>query len=811
MSVGVGEVYFEVNGDVELQTTGTEEIDALFRCITWRGDPEDTGSDCSITIVTNELQTNTYYVHKSIICFGSKQSKYFASQFIRNVGTKTNDNNQRKNPAVKVELDQRDAENFPLYLDFVYKTSDNPESHSINKQCQSTSVSKIEAPLVANGTMETVQSSFSSPSMISIIPSSSGDIDEVGSALAGTEQITTENAVSLRYLARRFENEALTLVVNKFIQKDLNFSTGPIYLYNAWEYKDERLVESAQRLCVENITQIDMKALVRLPINLFRVVVKSLESFEDENQELSLMLSDAVCRYLEQNPKSSTADLLLDLTDPLMMPYISPDAAIGFTAIVKDLESDDVALHWDSLVRLCRRCAKAVVKEYGWSDFSVSTAVNEYLVTHSNKAKVLNESVEKKSLSSEASVDSLLFATSFAAALEQAQDDYEDVLNAHDQFRRLVKLFEDTASAMEKSQQRKDDYIEKQQNELRRARQEIGNLKRQITELKQQNRQAAFPPQNQKQQLCSNISQTSDKSKDSKSDVFVPLNQSNTESEHKKQKQHIGTFNTNNIPRQIDDSSIIKKNDSQSPPVRPNKQSSPAKKSLRDQRRTNLANNASSPAPMARQRMHHNQLATFQTINSGAHRDPTLKVPVQHLPQHQIVYGEGKNQVIDHVVSRQQPRYKQHHRTQGPRPFDEPIVHLCMGAQREQHISPPPPQQQQQFQHQQSQLHPKRTHRHLPLNRAKDEQYKYHPDLLEMSYSEPVTTMDEEDDEDEGYIENDNDDDYDSLFEIEMSFSSLGQDLISPSQVGVDVHNNKNEKRRELKTRNEMRSKSLLV
>lgn len=56
-----------------------------------------------------------------------------------------------------------------------------------------------------------------------------------------------------------------------------------------------------------------------------------------------------------------------------------------------------------------------------------------------------------------------------------------------------------------------------------------------------------------------------------------------------------------------------------------------------------------------------------------------------------------------------------------------------------------------------------------------------------------------------------NDDDDDSLFDIAMSFSSLGQDLISPSQVGVDIHNNKSEKRLELKTRNEMRSKSLLV
>lgn len=804
MSLGVGEVYFEVNGDVELK--GENDTNSSFRCITWRGDPEDTGSDCSITIVTNELQTNTYYVHKSVICFGSKQSKYFASQFIRNSAAATSmlDNSARKNPAIKVELDQRDAENFPLFLDFVYKTSENQE-FSTKEQCQSSSLGKIEAPIVANGTMETVKSSFSSPSLISNIPSSSSENDEAESAYTIKDDITTENAVSLRYLARRFENEALTIVVNKFIQKDLNFNTGPIYLYNAWEYKDERLVESAQRLCAENISQIDMKALLRLPLNLFRVVVKSLETFEYENQELSIMLSDVVCRYLEQNPKSSTAELLLDLTDPLLMPYISPDAAIGFTAIVKDLETDDVELHWDSLVRLCRRCATAVVKEYGWSDFSVSTAVNEYLVSHTKKVKLVNESIEKRSRSSAARVDSLLFATSFAAALEQAQNDYEDVLNAYDQFRRLMKLFEDSTAVIEKSQQRKDAYIEKQQNELRQARHEIKDLKRQILDLKQQKQQAAVPPPQLKQQVRSNVSHISGISNNSKSEVSVdiPLNLSNPESGQKRQQQQsVAPIRSYLSGRGNVSSSTENKHDVQAP--QPDNQSSGTKSSFRQQS-TNIV---SSPAPMARQRMQHNHIAEVQTANRSPQLDHMPKLlDFHHSVPHTVKsrHSERDAKISNHSVSRNHEQFSEQQGIHVPRPYDEPIVHLCMGSQRRHEPSPPaPPQQQQQMdlpQQHQIQSGSRRKHHHLHLNKANDEQHKYHPDLLEMSYSEPITTMDDEDD----------DDDYDSLFEIEMSFSSLGQDLISPSQVVMDVHQNKNEKRRELKTKNEMRSKSLLL
>lgn len=794
MSVGVGEAYFEISGDVELKPTGTIDSDSSCRCITWRGDPDDTGSDCSITIVTNELQTNTYYVHKSIICFGSKQSKYFASQFIRNSGTTTlHDSNTRKNPAIKVELDQRDAENFPLFLDFVYKASEGQEFRCIKNK------------LEANGTMETLKSSFSSPSIISSIPSSSCDIDEVGSFSIDTDDITTKNAVSLRYLARRFENEALTLAVNKFIQKDLNFNNGPIYLSNAWEYKDQRLIESAQRLCVENITQIDMKALLQLSTNLFRIVVKSLESFEDENRELSLMLSDVVCRYLEHNPKSSTAELLLDLTDPLLMPYISADAAIGYTAIVKDLETDDVALHWDSLVRLCRRCAKAVVKQYGWSDFSVSTAVNEYLVSHSNKTKDELESVEKRSRLSAARVDSLLFATSFAAALEQAQDDYEDVLSTHDQFLSLIKQFDDSVEVMEKYQLRKDTYFTKQQHELRRARDEIRDLKRQIVDLQQQKQQSATLSQ-QSQQSRSNTSQISGNANEN-------IGSESMKSKQKKNSEMPNSSKMSNDSR-VDESTPTKTvRDSQTPPRHPDNQSS-ISNSSREQNRSQHARITSSPAPMARQRMYHHQISAIQTSNQNSRRD----LLQSHSQSQKTMDSQSRScerslQDLNNGESRRNPKLKPNQRHHEPRPYDEPTENLRTSNQNDRQHSPPPSQQQEQLQRPQRQMQqhqaqakrPRVKHHHLP---SKGVQYKYHPDLLEMSFSEPVTTMDDGTNEAD---DDNNDDDDDSLFDIAMSFSSLGQDLISPSQVGVDIHNNKSEKRLELKTRNEMRSKSLLV
>ena len=470
-----GHAYFDVDGDLK-QLSQSESEDGL--SITWRGDPNETGADAAIVVVTNELNAVTYYVHKSVICFGKSQSKYLANALMQ-ASRNPNDVEKQKMQSVKIELDQRDAENVPIFLDFIYSHYNSNGKFG-------------PAPLPDNGTMDTVSTSNTNFSSLSRgLKNSSSTESEAACSFVEGGEINTNNAVSLRHLARRFENDALTRAVNRFIQKDLNFKTGPLYLYKAWEYKDERLMDSAQRLCAENIEQIDKKALIRLPVNLFRVVIKSLESFEKENKDVSLFLSEVVCRYLEKHPKERTAKLILELTDPLLMPYIASEAAIGYTAIVKDLESNDAAHHWNDLVRLCKRCAEAVVREYGWSDFSVDAAVDEYLGKH----KTGNSTTLQQS-----AVDSLLFATSFAAALEQAQDDYEEILDAHKQMIGLIDTLSDSATLMESVQQRKDEYIEQQRIALERATEEIVKLRRQVNELKQQQLEHPNPQQQQPEQ-----------------------------------------------------------------------------------------------------------------------------------------------------------------------------------------------------------------------------------------------------------------------------------------------------------------------
>jgi len=447
-----------------------------YKTLTWRGDPAETHSDCTIIIVTNKLQTKTFHVHKSVLCFGARQSKYFANLFLNsNPNSKPGGANHQLTmaiPSTKIELDQRDADNFGLMLDFIYAPA-----ASMNDAVLSSTLPTAASTLTAGTSI------YSSSTIQNDGPGGKSD----ASGVLGGEVITSKNAVSLRFLAKKFQVEAFMLAVNKFIQKDLNFQTGPTYLSEGFKYDDGRLVASAQRLLSENFEQVDVKALTKLPYNLFRIVVKSLESFvnndndseekplgtakPEENKELSIFLSDVVCRYMKKNPSALNAEALLELTDPILMPYLSPEAAIALTSLVKDLDSNNAASHWDQLVTLCKRCARFVVQEYGWNDFSVNAAVDEYL----------NHATSHKRVSR---LDTLLFTTSFSAALEQAQQDYEGLASEQQNLLTTVKALNSTVSMMEELQTRKDAIMTRQKTAIEDAKEQIHLLKKQIQQIR---------------------------------------------------------------------------------------------------------------------------------------------------------------------------------------------------------------------------------------------------------------------------------------------------------------------------------------
>lgn len=393
-----------------------------------------THSDWTIIVATSEYDSRTYHVHKSILSVGPRSSKYFANLFLEQ------GQNYHQSQTTRIELDEQDADSFPLLLDFMYNTG---------------------KPDIA---------------------------DDDSLSLVVGEDFTTTNAVSLRHLARVFDCEGLMLAVNKFIQRDLSLKTGPLYLTQAYLYQDERLIESAKRLCIDNFSHLETRSITRLPLPLFRSIIlsvierskASLDYNAEDETTLSHQLSEVVCQYFEKHPQALTVKLLLELTHENIMPRISSEPAIGFTALARDLDSRAVAPNsdeWRGLVALCRRCANAVVGEYGWKDFNVNSALEEYLhgpCCHEKGSKM----------------DSLLFATSFAAALEKAQNDYKSVNRGSSDVKKQVHQLQQENAELRTANRGMKDEMERYKLILGDTKEELMILKQQLKELRRNQRKS---------------------------------------------------------------------------------------------------------------------------------------------------------------------------------------------------------------------------------------------------------------------------------------------------------------------------------
>jgi hypothetical protein len=427
-SCGIGESYFSAEGDDDISKSDRAQP------LSWRGDPLATHSDWTINVATSEFDCRTYHVHKSILSVGPRSSKYFARLFLEG------GHHYNQSQTTRIELDEQDADSFPLFLDFMYNTG-----------------------------------------------ADTTDDDESLSLVVG-DDFTTSNAVSLRHLARVFDCEGLMLAVNKFIQKDLSLRSGPLYLTQAYLYQDDRLIESAKRLCIENFSHLETRAITRLPLALFRSVMtavierskNSLNFNSEDEQALSYHLSEVVCQYFEKHPDRLSVELLLELTNENIMPKISSEPAIGFTALARELNPKDVqpnSEEWKGLVALCKRCAHAVVGEYGWKDFNVASALEEYLqgtCTHEGASKM----------------DSLLFATSLSAALEKAQEDFRIEHRGSRDSKKREELLEKQNGELNHQNRIMKEEMERYKLVLADTREELLLLKQQVKELKRRHRES---------------------------------------------------------------------------------------------------------------------------------------------------------------------------------------------------------------------------------------------------------------------------------------------------------------------------------
>mmetsp|Transcript_15953 Transcript_15953/g.34677 ORF Transcript_15953/g.34677 Transcript_15953/m.34677 type:complete len:503 (-) Transcript_15953:223-1731(-) len=287
--------------------------------LSWRLDEGDSLSDWKIVVTrasgggsggrkSNKKAppaTATYHVHKNILAVGPKRSEYFASLF-----KSRNQVPELANATSEIELEDSAADAFPVMLDFIYNARDD-------------------------------------------------SIDDV----------STNNAVALRYLAQYFQIRSLFMKVTKFVEKDLRPENSPTYILEATTYHDVKLANAAIDICAAEYVSIDVKHFEKLPPAL---LVKIFSSDNLDNGG-SLHLSKIVAHYCETHVDDDDEKIdeavFVSLTDEKIMPHIDNKAALPLLRSLTAISFDDSSTKVKASAKKAKkRCIDAL--SVSWTDIA---------------------------------------------------------------------------------------------------------------------------------------------------------------------------------------------------------------------------------------------------------------------------------------------------------------------------------------------------------------------------------------------------------------------------------------------------------
>jgi len=245
--------------------------------------------------------TKRYHVHRAVLGVGKRKADFFAEIF------------QRQRLALENNADERDL--------------------GETKDLQS--ITHLEVKPSAAAAFDTMLDFMYAPD-------------------STTVKATTESAVALRHLSIALGARELFNSVTPFIQKDLSAQTSPIYVFEAFRYNHEKLLNVAMKICASNFSEIKLSSIIILTPNLFGSILRS-----PHLKCQSEVLSSRVASYFRCRPKSITAENLLRFTSPDVMPSMASDEVLFYlnmmeqTGLILKKDRRNVSLVNSSLYQRC--------------------------------------------------------------------------------------------------------------------------------------------------------------------------------------------------------------------------------------------------------------------------------------------------------------------------------------------------------------------------------------------------------------------------------------------------------------------------
>mmetsp|Transcript_8866 Transcript_8866/g.14758 ORF Transcript_8866/g.14758 Transcript_8866/m.14758 type:complete len:485 (-) Transcript_8866:215-1669(-) len=187
--------------------------------------------------------------------------------------------------------------------------------------------------------------------------------------------VTSELAVSLRYLAQYFGIKLLHRRVMSFLKSDMNVTNVHLYIQSAQLFHDEKMLSVASNLCIENIEDFDVNSplLQSIDPDFFYEIISSPEV---DTCSVSCHVSTLVAAYSRLHQEDLNQEIFDKLTDRRFIPLIDKESAMSLLELEAATEAsttDEATTTSTSTTKttttcLQKRCIKVLAQH--WKEFA---------------------------------------------------------------------------------------------------------------------------------------------------------------------------------------------------------------------------------------------------------------------------------------------------------------------------------------------------------------------------------------------------------------------------------------------------------
>ena len=183
------------------------------------------------------------------------------------------------------------------------------------------------------------------------------------------QEITSELAVALRYLAQYFGIKLLHRNVVSFVKEDMSIANVHRYIESAKKFHDDKMLTLTMNICVDNIEHLNTSSdlLATVDPNFFYGIISSPDV---DTCSVSCHISKLVASYCRIHQGELSEEMFVQLTDRRFIPLIDKESAIVLLELEAAIVATTYCSNKEKMTNTClqRRCIKVLAQH--WKDFA---------------------------------------------------------------------------------------------------------------------------------------------------------------------------------------------------------------------------------------------------------------------------------------------------------------------------------------------------------------------------------------------------------------------------------------------------------